>query len=454
MAGNVTQFSRCSPHFQRSHPVADSESGGFPQTDSCMKNFRNLLLHLAALGASLAPLVPAAAGDLTVNGFGTVGLTYVDKPSGWAYVRSMNQRADTDSLRADLDSVVGLQLNYSPAEKLELVGQVVASALDSDAKASDYVELAFLAWRPGEHWAVRLGRVNLDAYLVSDHRDVGFTYAYIRPPVEYYSRMPTSLDGGDISRTWLAGDAQWQAKVFAGNTSAGIGGNRLHLDPLIGVMLSRESPGLLLRASAVSAEFPQEIPAVVPLIAGLQQMQLLPVPQIAAQAAEMEAELSSAGSRTYYVAAGLAYDRHDWLVTAEINRAAVKNRPSISFASGYASIGRRFGSLTVFALESIARRKADASVTPDWATPLTPLDPQLAQQAQALAVGSTMAINKSAGNQSSTSLGARWELRPRVALKAQWDHVHTSAAGDGLWAQGSGQAARSNVFGLAVDFLF
>jgi len=78
----------------------------------------------------------------------------------------------------------------------------------------------------------------------------------------------------------------------------------------------------------------------------------------------------------------------------------------------------------------------------------------LAQQAQALAAGATMAINKASGHQFTTSAGLRWDISPRVALKAQFDHVRTRRNADGLWHAADGRADSSNILALAADFVF
>lgn len=405
------------------------------------------------LAMTLACSAPSMGAEVAVHGFGTVGAAWLDKPADWSFVREMNQRTNDARWRADVDSVVGVQVNYAPSRSLELVGQATASRMDHDAGAKDFIELAFAAWRPDPAWTVRLGRVNLDAYLYSDHRDVGFTYPYIRPPVEYYSRMPTSLDGADIGRNWMRGDAHWQAKLYAGRTSAGLGDGRLKLAPLYGITLSRESYGLLLRLSAVHARTRDAIPAMRPLLEGLQQMQALPVSEVADEAARLEASLMTGGMRTNYLAAGAAYDRNSWLFTAELNRAKV-DADNSSFTTGYLSIGRRFGPVTAFVIESAALRDAKPREAPDWITPLTPFDPLLAQQAQAIAEGATQAFNHGAGHQHTTSAGLRWDVTSRVALKAQWDHVRTRRDGHGLWRNGDGRPARSDIVAVAADFVF
>jgi hypothetical protein len=408
---------------------------------------------LLGLLATLCCNVQAAAGDLVVHGFGTVGVAYLDKPAEWAYARSQNQRVNNDSFRGDLDSLIGLQVNYKPSESLELVGQATAALL-ADARPADYLELAFLAWRPDADWSLRLGRVNLDAYMISDHRDVGFSYQFIRPPVEYYTRMPTSLDGADVTRMWTAGGAQWQTKLFLGHTSGGTGPRRMKLWPVAGLMVSRESEGLLLRVSALRGRALNNLVALDALMDGLQQIQQVPVPQVVADAAAMEATLTTRHLRTHYVAAGVAYDRHDWLLGAEINRSRAQHNPAISFTSGYVSIGRRFGALSAFIMQSATDRDSRAFQAPDWESQLTPLGPELAQQAQALANGAATAINSVAAHQSTTSLGARWDVTPRVSLKAQWDRIDVRRDGGALWRNSDGRAATAHVVAVAADFVF
>lgn len=410
-------------------------------------------MPVLAVAATVIGLPATAQADpLSIHGFGTMGITHLDQPEDWAYTRSLNQKHSTSNLRADLDSVVGLQLNYRPVAAVEFVGQAAFSRLGADARGSDFLELAFIAWRPDARWSVRAGRLNLDAYLISEYRDVGYTHPFIRPPVEFYSRMPNSLDGLDLTRTWGHGDTYWRAKAFAGQTSAGIGERRLKLDPVHGLMLERENRGLLLRVSALRARTHTD--RLEPLLDALQDMQGLPVPQVADEAAALAAAISTSGAYTRYLAAAVAYDRNDWLLQAEVNRAWARDTSAINFNSGYVSFGRRFGDVTAFVMESVALRDYKAFVTPDWATPLAGMDPQLAAQAQQLAAAATVAVNKLAGHQFTTSVGLRWDVAPRLALKTQLDVVHTRRNGDGLWHRADGRKATSTILGVAADFVF
>ena len=405
-------------------------------------------------GVSFADSPASGSDTFHVSGFGTVGISQIDEPAGWAYTRTLDQANNTSHFRADLDSRLGLQINYRPTTQFELVAQAVASRLDRDANVGDAVELAFAAYRPDANWTLRVGRVNMDAYLLSDHRDVGFAYEYVRPPVEFYSQTPTSVDGADLSRIWTFGDVQWRAKLFGGRSSAGVGNGRLILEPLVGLMVSRESNGLLLRVSAVHTKFSNTLEFLQPLIGGLRRLDALPVPTVVAQANALASGLSYEGATTNYAAAGAQYDLHDWLFTAEINHAQVSDHPTSTFSSGYASLGRRFGPVSVFGIESAAIRSVSARTTPDWATPLAPFGPAVAQQAQYLASVATLATNSLAGHQHTTSLGARWDLTSQLAFKTQWDHVQTGANGGSLWGISTQAAGTANVVSVMLDFVF
>jgi len=405
-------------------------------------------------GVSLADSTSPGSDTFHVSGFGTVGISQINEPAGWAYTRNLDQANNTSRLRADLDSRLGLQVNYRPTNQFELVGQAVASREAPAANVGDAVELAFAAYRPDANWTLRAGRVNMDAFLLSDHRDVGITYEYVRPPVEFYSQTPTSLDGVDVSRVWTFADIQWRAKLFGGRSSAGTGASRLNLDPLVGVMVSRESDGLLLRVSAVHTRFSNTLELLQPLISGLHGVDALPVPDVVAQADALASKLSYDGVSTNYIAAGVQYDRHAWLLTAEINHAQVNDHPTSSFSSGYASLGRRFGPVSVFGVESVAVRSVSALTTPDWSTPLAPFGPAVAQQAQYLASVATLATNSLAGHQHTTSLGARWDLTAQLALKTQWDYIQTDANGGELWGTFTPGAGNANVISVVLDFVF
>ncbi|CAM3642774.1 hypothetical protein [Roseateles saccharophilus] len=154
-------------------------------------------------------------------------------------------------LRADIDTRLGLQLNYNPSAQFELVAQAILKTQGAHAVDADALEWAYLNYRPAADWVLRLGRVNVDAFLMADYRNVGYGFTMARPQVELYALLPTTLDGFDIARSWPSGDAQWRAKLMVGGTRIGdlSEARASSLRSVAGAMISREEGGLLLRAS-------------------------------------------------------------------------------------------------------------------------------------------------------------------------------------------------------------
>lgn len=407
--------------------------------------------HGTAAGQTVVP----EPSEFRFSGFGTLGVAHVDAPEGWAYKRDSTQADHAGRTRADLDTRLGLQLNYTPIRSFELVAQVVATKRNAAASGGDAVEWAFAAWRPDPDWTVRGGRVNLDAFLLSDYRNVGFAYPFVRPPVDFYAQLPTSVDGADVTRDWNIDGTQWRAKVFAGRAfTFADAASRLELQPSYGAMASREANGLLLRASAIRTRFNNEIFTAQPLLAALAPLTQLPLPEVSAQATELLGRLSVQGSSLTYLSLGTRYERHAWLASAEYTR--VTGHPTVAYSSGYASLGRRFGALTAFSTLSRVRSENSAVTAPDWDGALAPvLGPALGQQAQFVADSAATAINRFRISQGTFSLGARYDLNARCALIFQWDRIRVDPNGSRLWGGDRGlNAAQSRVASLVVDFVF
>ncbi len=411
-------------------------------------------LGLCALAVG-AQLQVAEPQTLRLSGFGTFGLVGIHAPSGWGYRRDISQPAMSGDVRADIDSRIGVQLNYSPDARFELVAQVIGLHRANHSSMGDGLEWAFAAYRPDGATTLRAGRVNIDSFLMSDHRNVGFAFPYARPPVEFYGSLPSTLDGADLTRRWNLASGLWQAKVYAGSARSG---DLDQVEPykvrdVIGAMVSREADGLLLRATYTRTRIASRPAALEPLLQGLDVAAALPFPEIAAQAADLRARLDSAGKSSSFAALGLSYERGNWLLAAEVAR--IGGHPTFAQRSGYVSLGHRWGTLTGYALASRIDSSGPAFTPPAWGAALTPvLGPALAQQMQAVADAATYALDKSGAHQGTVAVGLRWDLHPQIALKLQWDQVRVGSNGGMLWAKSSLDAARAHIATALVDFVF
>jgi hypothetical protein len=406
------------------------------------------LLALSA-GVCLAQSAEPAAAGLRVSGFGTLGVVHATAPEGWGYVRDLNQPGNHGGTRGDTDSRLGLQLNYAPSAQFELVGQFLAMRRQANAKHGDIVEWGFAAFRPSADLTLRAGRVNVDQFLMSDYRNVGFAYLFARPPVDFYALLPSSLDGADVTQVWNMGGARWRAKAFAGQARTGA----VNLRQLQGAMLSREADGLLLRAGLTRTRLKDTTAAVVPLLEGLSGIAGLPVPAVAAEALALRDRLDLTGAQITYAALGFSYERADWQLSGELTRTS--GHPEVHFVAGYVGVGRRFGAVTLYGLASRSASREAPATAPAWGTALDPLlGTPAAQQAQLLADAAAYAVNISRVDQQTRALGARWDIHPRLALKLQWDRVHVGANGSLLWTNPTPAPGRIDVGSMLLDFVF
>ncbi|MFG6466709.1 hypothetical protein [Roseateles sp. BYS87W] len=399
----------------------------------------------------------AAASPLRVSGFGTLGLVHVDAPDGWGYRREMTEAADSGRWRHDVDSRLGLQLNYAWSPQLEGVVQVLARKRGQHASDQDAVEWAYLSYRPTPDWSLRLGRVNLDAFLMADYRNVGYGYLTARPPVDLYAPLPTALDGGDVARSWMQGDAQWRAKVAVG--SSHFGDSDLQrpgwLRRVVTAMVSREEGGWLLRAGAARTTLHTDTTDSQPAIDALTQLAAIPIPSIADGARDLRQRLGASPLRGTFLELGLRYEQGDWQYSAEWVRTIAM--PLSRRTSAYATAGRRVGDWTPYVGYGQSRDELPLLATPSWAPVLTPIvGPAAAAGAQGLAQAVVNGMNASRVVQSTWTLGARWDLHPQAALKLQWDQVRTGAQGSGLWsgAPAGAPATTSRVASAVLDFIF
>lgn len=412
------------------------------------------LFVCGGVGAQVSADLPDSGG-LRISGFGTVGAVHADAPSGWGYRRDVLQGANSGGTRYDLDSRLGVQANYVLTSELELVGQVVAKKRSPNALQSDPIEWAFLAYRPTPDWTIRLGRMNLDQYMMSDYRQVGFAYQYATPPVEVYGTVPWSHNGIDITRVWNDTRALWKLKGYAGRTYGGdlSIGRKADVSPFFGITASREEAGFLIRASLTSATIKKSNQNLTPLLDALARTAQLPVPTVAGEAQTLRDRLDLTGARVTYSNLGASYDRGDWVFGAEFTRAA--GHPLLNYSAGYVSVGRRVGKFTIFSGFGRIRSPERALESPTWDVALTPLfGPDAANQIQAVGSGAVMASNLAIVNQQTTSLGARWDLHPRAALKLQWDHTKIERNGGRLWSNPTSDPARADIFTVLLDFVF
>ncbi|WP_290639739.1 hypothetical protein [Aquabacterium sp.] len=159
----------------------------------------------------LAAQTSSQAVDFSTSGFGTVGYAVSDQPYYY-------QRFIDDKGTFKRDTVLGAQVDAKlSAEWSATVQAKVAPSLHNDDDWSLSASWAFISWRPGNDWLLRLGKQRVPMYLNSENMDVGQTYDFARLPFEMYGLSPSNdFKGISVSRNWLPDIGEVTLDAFHG----------------------------------------------------------------------------------------------------------------------------------------------------------------------------------------------------------------------------------------------
>lgn len=421
-----------------------------PERRKPLRCVRTALVLLALPAAGVADAADDSA--LRLSGFGTLGYVRDNRPD-MAPARDISQSPGNGSRTGpgwQVDSRLGVQFEYTLSPFVDFVGQVI---LRDQFKAdfNSATELAYVALKPALGIDLRIGRINYDAFLMSDYRNVGYAYQWVRPPTEFYGWIPIfSLDGVDLAYTLRNDDVRWRVKAQAGNSQLKIPidtGYDFSAHNMLGASVSRQSGAWRLKAAYSQFRSPNEAPAFSPLHLGLDQVLAANLPRISAEAADLRRNVAFKDARMTYATLGAAYDDGVWVGQVEVGRTTATAAVIPHGSMAYASIGRRFGQWTP-SLTLSASRPGNGlrSAVNNWGAYNGPLrDPAI------------QTINTTRIAQQTVSLGVRWDFYSNAALKLQWERTSVNPSGYGLWWRDMAineQTSRINQLSASVDFTF
>ncbi len=403
-----------------------------------------VLVMLAALISQPASVWAADETRFSFRGFGTLGMAY-SRNGDAGFLRDITQPDGVrNRVNFDADSRLGLQLDAELLDSLDATVQLI-SRYGYDGSYRPELAWGFLRYTPQPDLEIRAGRLGWDVYILSASRDVGYSYLWVRPPVEYYGHLQLSkINGVDAVVRRPVGDGVLSTKLFAGEVEskaplnkdsyADLGGSRLY-----GGYLDYQTTAWQFRLGmtrlALSTELRGELGRQ------LQSLRDILPPELAGRL-----DGANRDSRFHFYTAGIAYDRGP--VQAQLMYSYIDSEASHpDLSTGYVSVGYRFGRWTPYVTYSVLEATSDSS----------------AQSPASGLVGIPGLEEVFAGrddiNQYTVAAGARFSLSPSVALKFQVDRVRVKAPGGGnqilLWNQPAADwSGRTTVFSTTLDFVF
>jgi len=387
-----------------------------------------------------------------VSGFGTVALTSFSRNDiDFLGDRSATGGAGrTSRVSMEPDSKFGVQAQYTPTAPLQFTVQALSRS-NARGDWNPSVEWANAKYSFNDNVAVRLGRIGHPAFMISDYRLVNYTNVSLRPSVEVYQQVP--MVNSDVIETLLkfdidsgqlaiqAGFGQMDAEAFASLLS-----QRNHDDirtrNMGYVNATFEIGKWTLRAGHTQTDLSYDALAVRKGI--FEQYGSHPVLGAAVRSARDSYEIRDAKST--FSGVGVMYDPGDFVVNAEY----VMLRSEKAYNDGDAWMvlaGYRFGKLTPYISYGSAKNKGRVTIdTPN-------LQPAIKAQLQAFA-------DASLNNQTTTSLGVRWDFYKNMAAKVQYDQINVKTPGaNGFLFNSANQSSTyaggdGHALAISLDYIF
>ncbi|OON64258.1 hypothetical protein B0920_13290 [Massilia sp. KIM] len=389
---------------------------------------------------------------IKVSGFGTAALTWTDEDRA-QFARPNQSSGAADSVRTGVDSNLGLQADMTVNSWLSFTAQ---GLVRKDAEEHYGAELtwAFAKARISDELSVRVGRVGLPVFMISDYRNVGYANTMLRPPAEMYSQVPfNSIDGVDLSWQRGFGDTSLSAQLALGSIKSPLSGD-IHAKgkQIVALNVSAEHGPFTFRVGHAKTKISiDDSTSLNTLLGGLRAAGAgYRFPQLVTLAAEIEAKDKDA----HFSSLGMAMDWNNIVLQTEFakrkTKAYINDTTSWYLMGGY-RIGKflPYYSHASLKVDSAIVNTVPASCPPGYPAACTPTLQQLGAGVRRLpntGVGQ--------GEQTTDTIGLRWDFASSVALKVQVDRVKPKN-GNGLFVNVQpGFKGPVTVGAVALDFVF
>lgn len=446
-----------------------SVSGTWFHWSFCALCLAQFVLPAARAGENTSTAFEA----IRVSGFATLGLTHSDNADAGVIFSYSQKRPVFKGLSANLDSLLGVQLDWRASPDTTLLFQAVARA-GNDLKPE--VRMAYVRQQIGQGIALRAGRIRSPMYFDSDVAEIGYAYLMARPPIPLYTTVNSSaaIDGADLQWRHSVGNTafllqgyyggyRYKRNLFAYGSSADI-----KLSNMRGVALSVSLPNLTARVSRTwIGSYTLRSSTVDLMNAGLGQMSAS-LRRLAANPAlpeESQARLSSLAEQVTgfsdpldgalgYCSAGFDGNIDDWRFLGEWTRIRSQKALAGNYRGYQLTAGYNLHEFTPYV--SIARQDRRNALLDTSALAVSGVTANI-DRGFVLIKG---AFDRGARffnlSTRSASLGVRYDFQEDRALKLQYDRLKTpnSMTPGSFAVTGLPINNRINLFSATLDMVF
>lgn len=407
---------------------------------------------------SILTVGPATASTdilpVRLSGFGTIGLSNAGNDD-LGFRRELSQKGQFGNWQFKTDSSLGVQLDVNFSQRWSTAVQLVAKNRIQNSVARS-VDWAYIKFQANDHWTMRAGRMALDMYRLTDYRNVGFAYLWVRPVVEFYSIVLTNrYDGIDFSYKARMNDSMVDLRMFYGQSeniiATALERIEFKMESIYGIKVNYQRG-----AYSANLVFAEANLGGMNEYVGTRGDALNAFALISSDIWPAVQEVSDAfkinGSKARYNGIGLAYDKARWVLQSEIASVDSDYALAPSYNSAYLSAGYRLRQdITPYFVLSKLKTTDDFHKFPMPVTDLIPAVNDIYEAANASA-------NSTRADQRKVSVGLRWNLNAKTALKIQYDNTVVSRYGNALYEYSApSYSARRTVLDtltITFDFIF
>lgn len=153
--------------------------------------------------------------DYAFSGYGTVGYALLNDENA-EYRTGEGVSGATDNGSFKVDSRFALQFDASFTPRISSSLQVITRQ-DETGEAGAQIEWGFLRLLPARNIEIRVGRMSLPVFSLSDSLEVGYANVALRPPEDVYSQIPLRrFNGADITVETLVSDSLLKLQLYTG----------------------------------------------------------------------------------------------------------------------------------------------------------------------------------------------------------------------------------------------
>ncbi len=377
-----------------------------------IENYLIVLLGLLFACAANAEVVAPDQPQVTFGGFGSLGVSHSTMSSGDYVLDGGIPKGPglSNSLSTTNDSRIAGHMAAQMSPKVSVVMQVDAEYHSGNSYEPE-VEFANVKYVLAPDVYTRVGRIALPTFLQSENRDIGYTYAWIHPPVEVYRQEQlTHTDGVEADYRLQTGAVGHSISAFYGRATISTND-----PPVLTTLSSKHMRGIFDTADYGPAIFH----------VGYQERDT--------NSGYILTGLPETWVNSSDLSLGAQYDPGNWFAISEW----IQRKSTYETNAMYVSAGYRVKKLTPYLTYA---QNSQGSFLPGFPSP-SPDGIRLANRAQ-----------------STASVGVRWDFRPDTDLKLQFDQVKLSNNSNGFLAN---VPANINLYGskfyvisAVVDLIF